>query len=94
MNLEICRITHFSSDKDYILAHFCDQDVLSLRQRMSVVEQEAAPYGFLRIHVRYLINLNYVEQYDDKKRTVVMEVGTELPISRGYLEGARRVLGR
>jgi len=51
-------------------------------EKLSAVENQLAAYKtqFIRIHNRYLVNLNYIEKYTPT--SVIMANGVSLPISR------------
>ena len=48
------------------------------------------PYGFLRVHKGYLVNLAYVQDLQAEK--IVMQNGKDIPIGRSYKESVREKL--
>ena len=49
---------------------------------MAEVEKELVPYGFVRIHKQYLVNLRYVKKVSTRDDTVVMDDDVVLEMSR------------
>lgn len=54
---------------------------------MKKLEEELAPYGFIRIHSGYLVNYRYIKLID--KNEVRLKDGRSLPISRGQMKALR-----
>ena len=53
-----------------------------MRKTMSEAEKELEPYGFVRIHKKYLVNLRYVKKVSTRDDTVVMYNDVVLDMSR------------
>ncbi len=51
-----------------------------IRYKISDMEKCLEPYPFLRIHKSYLVNCRYI--YSLQSKTVTLEDGTVLPVSR------------
>ena len=49
---------------------------------MAEAEKELVPYGFVRIHKQYLVNLRYVKKVSTRDDTVVMYDDVVLEMSR------------
>lgn len=56
------------------------------------VEKSIAQYGFIRIHNSFLVNFRYINLINQK--TVTLDDGTALPMSRGRLETVKMDLMR
>lgn len=55
-----------------------------IRIKLSEIEKILAPYNFIKTHRSYLINPEHISQI--KKTGVLIENGTELPVSRGLYD--------
>lgn len=64
----------------YLIYHTADKEIKA-RGRMEQVAEELEPYGFVRIHKSYLINLQYLEVL--KPTMVTLPTGS-LPVGRAY----------
>lgn len=51
-----------------------------IRESLNNLEKEYGHYGFIRIHSRYMVNVQYI--YSIEKNTVVLTDKTELPLSQ------------
>ena len=66
--------------KDNYLDIITNQKNTLIRYKISDMEKRLEPYQFLRIHKSYLVNYRYI--YSLQNKTVTLEDGTVLPISR------------
>lgn len=64
----------------YLIYHTEDREIRA-RGRMEEVAQALEPYGFVRIHKSYLINLHYLQVL---KPTMVTLPTASLPVGRAY----------
>ena len=74
----ICYITSDKHDISIQTTKYCHD----MRKTMSEVEKELEPYGFVRIHKKYLVNLRYVKKVSTRDDTVVMYNDVVLDMSR------------
>lgn len=74
----ICYITSDKHDISIQTTKYC----YDMRKTMSEAESELEPYGFVRIHKRYLVNLRYVKKVSTRDDTVVMYNDVVLDMSR------------
>ena len=56
------------------------KDSVSFRSTIAAAQEALSPYGFLRIHKSYLVNYRAI--FSIKKEGVLLENGTNLPISK------------
>lgn len=56
--------------------------------RLDAVEQELAPYGFIRIHQSFLVNIRYVQKVE--RYTASLRNGIALNISKKYYKDMER----
>ncbi len=96
VNIELRSVRYFSSDKDYVLVHTLMQEHLSLRQKLDDVELKVKNFYFLRIHSRYLVNLYFVERFEQdskkKQKLVILKNGESLPVSVKYWQEVKERL--
>lgn len=55
-------------------------DRIKIRKTISQREEIWQNYGFIRVHMSFMVNFNHVQSFDHK--TVILKDGTEIPISR------------
>ena len=82
ITIPIHLVLYFYSDKDYVIINYDNGEVSSIRQKLSVVENVVSQYSFIRIHSRYLINMNKIKGF--YKEYITMEDSKDFPISRSY----------
>ncbi|MBQ8281057.1 MAG: response regulator transcription factor [Lachnospiraceae bacterium] len=69
-----------ASDRRTLL--FCSKHGLSYRKgRLSTIEQQLLPYGFVRVHKQFLVNLSQIKKFDSK--TLILSNGESIPLRRG-----------
>ena len=76
-------IQYIESNKHYLEIHV-SETVHKIRGKISECERQLSDYGFIRIHVGYLVNVRCVACLTSKE--VRMENGDVLPISRQKAE--------
>ena len=74
----ICYITSDKHDISIQTTKYC----YDMRKTMSEAEKELEPYGFVRIHKKYLVNLRYVKKVNTRDDTVIMYNDVALDMSR------------
>lgn len=82
------RIDWFESAGNYVRLHAGPERFL-LRQTMSGLEEKLDPAQFVRIHRTVIVNLRRIEAIGPAShgdRVVSLQDGTQLPLSRVYLE--------
>ena len=80
MKINTNDIIWIESFKDYVKVVLSNQ-VLSAKQKISVVEKLLPMDGFMRIHRSYIVPVNKIESYN---ANYVKILGKELPIGRHY----------
>lgn len=84
------QILYMRSEEHYVrICPVSGEDIL-IRNKLKLLETRMAEYDFLRIHLRYLINLNYVADYC-KYKHMVMKNGEELSISAPYAKAVNEI---
>lgn len=74
-------IVFIESNKHYIEIHMKD-GVYRVRGKISDYEKKLGAYGFIRIHMGYLVNVRYIKMLTTK--SILMDTGEELPVGRKY----------
>lgn len=75
-------IVYMKSDEHYVDLYRADGEKIIVRNTLRRLESQMTRYGFIRIHQRYLVNMNHIEEYS--KTSVQMTTGETLPISAPY----------
>lgn len=89
-------IVYLSAHGDYIRV-FADTGRYLVRGRLSDAEKRFARYGFVRVHRKYLANLNRtVELLRERNGSAYLRLsdGAEIPVARRHLAELRRRLRR
>lgn len=61
MELELQKIIYIETDRHKNIFHTEDADY-RLYKKLDEIEAELIPYGFLRVHKSFLVNMRYVEK--------------------------------
>lgn len=88
-------ILYLQANGDYVRIHADDGRFL-LRARMADIERRWEPFGFVRVHRGYVVNLRRAVEVRSRLNgtaTIVMADGSEVPISRRQVGELRRRLG-
>lgn len=77
-------IMYIKSDKHYLEYYISDGTIARQRGTMSDVEQSLAEHGFIKVHKRNLINMNYIKCIDNRMLEIQLKNNTKLEMSRNY----------
>ena len=72
ISVQLSRIRYVETQGRKKVMHLLDDDII-LAEGMDSLWERLVPYGFYRTHKSYIVNLKYVEQYDDY--TIAMKGG-------------------
>ncbi len=89
--VNVITILYIEVQSHKMKVHFKDY-VLAANGNLSDVEKSIINYGFIRIHKSYLVNFRYINLINQK--SVILDDGSILPLSRGKLEMAKKELMR
>ncbi len=79
-------IIYIESDRHYVKYHIKEKAV-PIRMRIGINECEGKyrEYDFVRIHKRYLLNIRYISQFDNRMDEVFIGLlNVKLPMSKNY----------
>ena len=76
-------VLHIQSYGNYVKLFFKGGKILMIRNTLSNIEKELAPFGFCRIHKSFLVNLSYVSKVGVKN---VQLQDVTLPLGSNYSE--------
>ncbi|UTI66308.1 LytTR family DNA-binding domain-containing protein [Paraconexibacter antarcticus] len=88
-------ILYLQANGDYVRIHADDGRFL-LRARMADIERRWEPFGFVRVHRGYVVNLRRAVEVRSRLNgtaAIVLADGSEVPISRRQVGELRRRLG-
>lgn len=83
VRIELPDIMYAESLSDYIIIH-TESGKYTTKLKMSDVEDQLAPHGFMRIHRSYIVSLRRVDSFTSREVQIAAE---KLPISRTYRHG-------
>lgn len=75
-------VVYLRSEGHYVEIFFKSGEKMLVRNTMSALLKQLQPIGFIRIHLRYLVNREYIYRYE--KRKAVLNNSTSLPVSKPY----------
>ncbi|MBA4197725.1 MAG: DNA-binding response regulator [Chitinophaga sp.] len=77
-------IEYIEGLEDYIKIHFTNAKPLLTLMTMKGILEKLPPEKFTRIHRSYIIPLNRIQSFVNKK--ILLNTGKELPVSNSYIE--------
>lgn len=79
-------IIFIESEKHYVLYHVLGKDIpIKMRDNISICEKKYENYDFVRIHKRYLVNMRFLSNIDNKRNEVTLgDIHVRLPMSKNY----------
>lgn len=83
-------IVYIENDLHRAAFHLRDGRVYHIYQKLSDLEKELAPYGFLRAHQSFLVNIGDMREFKNYRLT--LNDGTELPVPRSRVQAVKRAL--
>ena len=83
-------VTYMKSEAHYVNIYDMTGSSIVVRNNLKNLECQLHIYRFQRIHSRYLVNINHVEDYS--KRTISMKNGEELPVSAPYARQTSEII--
>lgn len=88
--IEICvkDVLYLESRGHYVIIHRENGNQEVLRAKISEFEKKLERYGFLRVHVGYLVNVRNIFSINSKE--ICMDNQEHIPVSRKYLEQVRQ----
>ncbi|WP_037301556.1 LytR/AlgR family response regulator transcription factor [Runella limosa] len=79
----IREIVRCESDANYTIFHFMGRKKIMVSKNLKEYEELLSPYGFVRVHNQYLINLRQVKKYiKGEGGTVVMNDDAQIEVAR------------
>ncbi len=75
--------------EDYLRIRLKQQRPVVARMTMKHMEEKLPPNRFVRVHRSYIVSISKIDNV--RSRTVVVE-GTEIPVSKGYMDHLRQAI--
>jgi two-component system, LytTR family, response regulator len=87
--VDLKKVIRCEASNNYTIFYVTDQKKpIVVSRTLKEFETILAPYDFIRIHHSHLINIQYMDRFDkDEGGIVVMQNGTQLPVSQNRLQG-------
>ncbi|MCF8332451.1 MAG: LytTR family DNA-binding domain-containing protein [Bacteroidales bacterium] len=80
--VEIKNIICCKADNNYTEFTFTDGPVRIISKTLKKIEEQLTDYGFLRVHKKYLVNLNHIVSYKKGKTgSLTMRDGSEISVT-------------
>jgi len=75
-------IIYIESDNNYSQFHLHDGRKILVSKTLKTYEEQLKESRFLRVHQRFLINLNHIQSYHKRSDTVLLSNKVELAVSQ------------
>ena len=93
--ISIENIIRCESDVNYTRIYLLNEKPLFVSKTLSNIEEKIDSKSFIRIHKSHLVNLNYLRKFvKSDGGYVVMDDGTQVPVSRRKKEDLTQILTR
>lgn len=80
--IEINKIISCKADNNYTEFSFIDGSKILISKTLRKVEEQLKDYGFLRVHKKYMVNLNHIKSYQKGKMgSLIMVDNSEIIIT-------------
>jgi len=80
--ISINQIIKCEADNNYTKFYFKNAKAILISKTLKKIEEQLEEYGFLRVHKKYLVNLNCISSYHKGKTgTLVLCDDSEIPVS-------------
>ena len=77
--IPLSQITYLERRGHYTYLTLQDGVVQKTTEKISSLQNRMGPSNFVRCHISYVVNLRYVQSIEN--RTIILESGTQIPIS-------------
>lgn len=81
---------YLKSDGHYVTIHDVSGNRIIVRNTLKVLEAQMRKYDIVRVHLRYLVNLNYVEKFFRHK--ITLRNGESMMVSAPYEESVAELI--
>lgn len=75
-------ILYFESEAKLVYPRLLSGTSEGFPAKLDIVESRLAPYGYIRCHKSYLVNLRYIQTLDKKNRQLILTGDIAIPVSR------------
>lgn len=89
--ISLSNVTWIESD-DYCVKIHTNEKSYSLRKSLKSLEEQLAPYQFIRVHRGALLNLAYLDQVDFEESLIRLQDSSKIPLSKSGAQILRNVL--
>ena len=92
----LASIQYIKADKEISVIHTnCDKyPEIMVAQKLGELEQSLQPYGFVRSHRSYMVNLSAVNPTSEMNNKLELHSGAQLPIARRKKKAVNNLLKR
>ena len=79
---ESSKVMYCQAESNYTFIHFEPERLLVKCKTLKAVQEELDKNHFMRVHSKYLINVNYIKEVSEDRHHVKLINGKVLPIAR------------
>jgi hypothetical protein len=90
--LSLEEIVWIQADDYCVKVHTTDDRSYTIRQSMKYLEDQLAPYRFLRVHRSALLNLQFLEHINTSKSTITLNNQSEIAASKSGIRSLKKEL--
>lgn len=81
-------IVYFRSDRNHVYVHLTNGKEYPFMGKLSNVEQRLPEGNFVRVHQSYLVNAKQIDMVDKGNKTVILNNGEQIYISKAHYKEA------
>ncbi len=89
VSIDLMKVSYAEIVGNYLYL-FEEDRTTKIRQTIAESEHEWCRLGFVRVHMSYLVNCKFIEEYSNK--SILLFDGTEIPVSRSHSKETRRFI--
>ncbi len=80
--ISIENIIYASSENSYTIFKLKNKEEIVVSKSLKSFDEKLASFHFIRIHQRYLVNLDFIEKFHKKNEEILLSNGHTLPVSK------------
>ena len=92
--LEISEILYLEADSNYTTIFMDGGNKHLTSKTIKYFQEKLEGYNFFRPHQSFLININYIREYDKSESIIALSNGKNIPVSKNKKDGLLEVLSR
>ncbi|NNL92212.1 MAG: LytTR family transcriptional regulator, partial [Saprospiraceae bacterium] len=92
--LEITEIVYLEADSNYTTIYLLDGQKHLTSKTIKYFEEKLSHHNFFRPHQSYLINAEFIKEYDKSDSKIILSNKKSIPVSKNKKDGLLAVLSK